>query len=52
MEIMKQKLNIFIKLKRFMLKLLGYKKVDNFYSEDKFIGYEAFTSNYQDEYKK
>ncbi|MBE0427082.1 MAG: hypothetical protein IBX72_10630 [Nitrospirae bacterium] len=52
MEKIKQRLNIFAKLKGFMLKFARRKKVDPFYSEDKFIGYEAFTSNYHDEYKK
>ncbi len=45
-----QKLNIFAKTKKFILKYLRYKD-DSPYSDERFIGYEAFIANYVDKYK-
>ena len=51
MDTVKQKFNILTKFKEIVSKFVRCKKTDNLYSEDKFIGYEAFTVNYQDELK-
>ncbi len=51
-KLIKQKKNTFIRLKGYTLKLLKYRKNDNSYSDYRFVGYEAFTANYLDEYKK
>lgn len=47
----RQKLNIYAKTKGFILKFLRHKD-NSLYSDERFIGYEAFIANYVDKYKK
>jgi hypothetical protein len=49
---MKRILNFLAEIKRFMLQMTKKQRVDYSSSEEQFIGYEAFTPDYQKIYKQ